>query len=65
MREFLTIILTRTFRYKRALTLITVVTLCLIAFMAIRGTMPFMPVFGTSMEPELHAGNLILIKDKN
>jgi len=65
MREFLTIILTRTFRYKRALTLITVVTLCLIAFMAIRGTMPFMPVFGTSMEPELHAGNLILIQDKN
>jgi signal peptidase I len=26
--------------------------------------MPFMPVFGTSMEPELHAGNLILIESK-
>jgi signal peptidase I len=64
MREILTIIFTRTFRFKRALTLVTVVATCLAAFMAVRGVMPFMPVFGTSMEPELHAGNLILIKDK-
>ncbi len=62
MKEILTTIFTRTFRFKRALTLIAVVAMCLIAFMALRGTMPFMPVFGTSMEPELHAGNLILIK---
>lgn len=65
MRGFITLILTRPFRYKRAITLITVAALCLTAFMAIRGTMPFMPVFGISMEPELHAGNLILIKDKS
>ena len=65
MREILTIIFTRTFRFKRALTLIAVVAICLAAFMAVRGVMPFMPVFGTSMEPELHAGNLILIKDKD
>ncbi len=62
MKEFLTTILTRTFRFKRALTLIAVVAICLTAFMAVRGVMPFMPVFGTSMEPELHAGNLILIE---
>ena len=65
MRGFFTIILTRSFRYKRAFTLITVVALCITAFMAVRGAMPFLPVFGTSMEPELHAGNLILIKDKS
>jgi len=65
MREYLIKIFSRSFRFKRAITLITIVALCLIAFMAIRGVMPFMPVFGTSMEPELHAGNLIIIKDKN
>ncbi len=64
IREFINIILTRTFRFKRAITLITVVAIILAAFLAVRGAMPFMPVFGTSMEPELHAGNLILIKDK-
>jgi len=64
MRKFLTAILTRPLRFKRAITLITIAAICLTAFMAIRGAMPFMPVFGTSMEPELHAGNLILIKDK-
>jgi len=62
MKEFLTIIFTRTFRFKRALTLIAVAAIILAGFLAVRGTMPFMPVFGTSMEPELHAGNLILIK---
>ncbi len=64
MKEFFTAILTRPFRFKRALTLITIAAICLTAFMAVRGAMPFMPVFGTSMEPELHAGSLIIIKDK-
>ncbi len=59
------IIITRTFRFKRALTLIAVVATCLAAFMAVRGVMAFMPVFGSSMEPELHAGNLILIEGKD
>ncbi len=65
MKEFLNIILTRSFRFKRALTLIAVAAIILAGFMTVRGTMPFMPVFGTSMEPELHAGNLILITDKS
>lgn len=52
-------------RFKRALTLVFIVAVCLAGFMAVRGVMPFMPVFGTSMEPELHAGNLILIEEKD
>ena len=49
---------------KRAVRLLLVVVACLlVGFLAIRGLMPFMPVFGTSMEPELQAGNLILIKE--
>ena len=47
---------------QRALTLITITVACIVGFMSVRGTMPFMPVFGISMEPELHAGNLITIK---
>lgn len=46
---------------KRALTLIAIIGICLTAFLAVRGAMPFMPVFGNSMEPELRAGSLILI----
>jgi len=64
MREILIYILSKLYRFKRALTLIFIVAVCLIGFMTVRGTMPFMPVFGTSMEPVLHAGNLIIIKEK-
>jgi len=49
---------------RRAMMLVSVVAICFAGFLAIRGKMPFMPVFGTSMEPELHAGNLIIIKEK-
>ena len=48
---------------KREVGLILVIVACVVGFLAIRGVMPFMPVFGTSMEPELHAGDLILIKE--
>jgi len=47
---------------KRALTLIIIIVACVAGFLSVRGAMPFMAVFGTSMEPELHAGNLILIE---
>ena len=47
---------------QRALTLIVIVALFLGGFMAVRGVMPFMPVFGTSMEPVLHAGNMIVVQ---
>jgi len=48
---------------KRALGLILIIVACVAGFLSIRGTMPFMPVFGTSMEPELKAGNVILIEE--
>jgi len=65
MRELLIPVIRFAYRFKRALTLVAVVVICLLAFMAVRGVMPFMPVFGTSMEPELHAGNLIIIEGKD
>ncbi|MFC1918642.1 signal peptidase I [Chloroflexota bacterium] len=46
---------------KRTLALLAIIAICMAAFLSIRGAMPFMAVFGTSMEPELHAGDLILI----
>jgi signal peptidase I len=48
---------------KRALGLILIIAAGIAGFMSIRGTMPFMPVFGTSMEPVLKAGALILIEE--
>ncbi len=51
------------FRMKRALTLIVIIAVCIMGFLSIRGVMPFMAVFGTSMEPELHAGNIIMIEE--
>jgi len=47
---------------KRALVLGLMIAACVAGILAIRGFMPFMPVFGTSMEPELQAGNLIMIE---
>ena len=48
---------------QRTLVLIVIIVICVAGFLSIRGAMPFMSVFGTSMEPELHAGNLILIEE--
>ena len=47
---------------KRALGLILVISAVIAGLLSLKGAMPFMPVFGTSMEPELKAGNLILIE---
>ncbi len=48
---------------KRTLALIAIIAVCVACFLSIRGVTPFLAVFGTSMEPELHAGNLILIEE--
>ena len=48
---------------KRALTLIIIVAACIIGFLTVRGTMPFLAIFGTSMEPELRAGDLIFVEE--
>ena len=56
-------VLAAIFHMKRALALIVIIAACVAGFLSIRGTMPFMPVFGISMEPELQAGDLILIEE--
>ena len=48
---------------KRALALTLIVAVVVIGFLSIRGAMPFMAIFGTSMQPEYEPGDLILIKE--
>jgi len=47
---------------KRALGLIFIIAVCTVGFLSIRGTMPFMPILGSSMEPALQSGGLLMIK---
>jgi signal peptidase I len=47
---------------KRALGLILITVACIVGFLSIRGTMPFIPIFGSSMEPTLQSGNLLTIE---
>lgn len=47
---------------KRALGFIFVTVACIVGFLSIRGTLPFMPIFGSSMEPTLQSGNLLFIE---
>ncbi len=48
---------------KRALGLILIIAVVVVGFLSIRGTMPFMAIFGNSMEPEFEPGDLILIEE--
>ena len=48
---------------KRALALILIISAVIVGFLSIRGAMPFMAIFGTSMEPEYKPGDLILIEE--
>ncbi len=47
---------------KRAIGLTFAVIACIIAFLSVRGTLPFMPIFGSSMEPALQSGGLLMIE---
>jgi signal peptidase I len=47
---------------KRAAVLLFIIFACVAGFLSIRGSMPFMPVFGSSMEPALQSGSLLIIK---
>ncbi len=47
---------------KRAAGLILVTIACIVGFLSIRGTLPFIPIFGSSMEPTLKSGGLLLIE---
>jgi signal peptidase I len=46
---------------KRAIGLFIVAALVIIAIMAVRGWLPFMPIYGSSMEPTLQSGSLMMI----
>jgi len=48
---------------KRALALTLIIAAVIVGFLSIRGVMPFMAIFGTSMEPEYEPGDLILIEE--
>ena len=48
---------------KRAIGLTLIIAAVVIGFLSIRGAMPFMAIFGNSMEPEYEPGDLILIEE--
>ena len=47
---------------KRALGLTIIIAACIVGFLSIRGAVPFMPIFGSSMEPTLQSGGLLMIE---
>ncbi len=47
---------------KRGIGLILIIAASVVGFLSIRGTMPFMPIFGSSMEPTLQSGSLMIIE---
>ena len=48
---------------KRALALILIIAAVIVGFLSMRGAMPFMAIFGTSMQPAYKPGDLILIEE--
>jgi len=44
---------------KRAFFLMSVIAIAVAGFLSIRGTMPFMAIYGVSMQPVYHSGDLI------
>jgi signal peptidase len=50
---------------KRAIGLIFLFIACVAGFLTIKGTLPFMPIFGSSMEPTLQSGSLLTINPVN
>jgi signal peptidase len=50
---------------KRAIGLTFLVIVCILGFLTVKGSLPFMPVSGRSMEPTLHSGSLLVIKPVN
>jgi signal peptidase I len=50
---------------KRAIALGFLFTACIAGFLIIKGTLPFMPIFGNSMFPTLKSGSLLMIQPVN
>lgn len=47
---------------KRAIVLFLIPVACIVGFLSVRGAMPFIPVYGSSMEPALHSGGLLIVE---
>ena len=47
---------------KRGIGLILLITAFIVGILSIRGVTPFMPIFGSSMEPALQSGSLMMIE---
>lgn len=50
---------------KRAIGLGLLIIACILGFLTIKGTLPFMPILGKSMEPTLKSGSLLTIEPVN
>jgi signal peptidase I len=47
---------------RRGIGLAFLIIACVLGFLTIKGTLPFMPVFGRSMEPTIRSGSLLTIE---
>ena len=47
---------------KRAIGLLLLFIACIAGFLTVKGIFPFLPIFGSSMEPALQSGSLLTIK---
>jgi signal peptidase len=47
---------------KRAVGLVLIIIIYVLGYLSVWGSIPFIPVFGSSMEPALQSGNLLIIK---
>jgi len=47
---------------KRAIGLAIIIIICIISCLSVQGTLPFMPVFGSGMEPSIPSGSLIIAR---
>ena len=45
---------------KRVLGLLFIAAVCIIGYLSVWGYLPFMPVIGSSMEPEIRSGSLLI-----
>jgi signal peptidase I len=50
---------------RRGIGLALVIIACVLGFLTIKGTLPFMPVYGRSMEPTIRTGSLLMIEPVN
>jgi signal peptidase I len=50
---------------KRAILMIVLIAIVVAGFLIIKGTLPVMPIYGSSMEPTLNSGSLLTISSVN